>query len=87
MNYDELYQKMKKYADENGYKLNPNEKERDALLKALLANEKEHGEIYCPCRRVTGDKEKDKKIICPCAYHKEEIARDGRCFCGLFVRG
>lgn len=87
MNYDELYQKMKNYADENGYKLNPNDKERDALLKALLAREREYGELYCPCRRVTGDKEKDERIICPCVYHKEEIERDGKCFCGLFVRG
>jgi len=75
-----------KYAKENGYKLNPNEKILVGVLRGLVANKKMHGERYCPCRRVTGDKEADKKIICPCIYHKEEIERDGRCHCMLFFR-
>ena len=32
-----------------------------------------------------GDAEKDKKIICPCVYHIEEIDREGECHCQLFV--
>jgi len=76
----ELRERMENYAKEKGYKLNPK------LLKPLLANEKEYGELYCPCRRVTGNKRKDRKIICPCKYHKKEIKKDGHCYCGLFVR-
>ena len=79
-------EESKKYADENGYKLNSDEKvvERDA--KGLVMNSEKFGEKYCPCRRVTGDKEADKKIICPCIYHKDEVLKDGHCFCNLFVK-
>lgn len=76
----------KDYADSQGFALNPNEKIVEGIIKGLKRNEGKHGAKYCPCRRVTGDKEKDKNIICPCIYHKEEIANDGRCHCMLFVK-
>ena len=34
----------------------------------------------------SGDKEKDRAIICPCIYHKDEIAKDGHCHCQLYYR-
>ena len=34
----------------------------------------------------SGDKEKDKAIICPCIYHEDEIAKDGHCHCQLYYR-
>jgi len=77
---------FKEYARENGFLLNPNRKVVEGIVKILLEREKDLGARYCPCRRVTGDKEEDKKIICPCIYHKEEIEKDGRCHCGLFVK-
>jgi mycoredoxin len=27
----------------------------------------------------------DRKFICPCYRHKQDIAANGRCICGLFV--
>ena len=72
------------YAKENGFKLNPNKNIVKAMAKGLLANEKKHGERYCPCRRVTGNKEEDKPKICPCQWHKEEIEKQGHCICKLF---
>jgi mycoredoxin len=27
----------------------------------------------------------DRKFICPCYRHEQDIARDGHCFCHLFV--
>lgn len=27
----------------------------------------------------------DRKFICPCYRHRQDIAADGRCICGLFV--
>ncbi|MGR3220281.1 MAG: ferredoxin-thioredoxin reductase catalytic domain-containing protein [Candidatus Anammoxibacter sp.] len=51
----------------------------------MQPGKKKYGFDYCPCRIVTGDKEKDDKIICPCVYHEEEIKRDGKCHCDLFV--
>lgn len=73
------------YADENGLKLNPNKEITQKLIRGLLENEKKYGKRYCPCRRITGDKKADEKIICPCPYHIDEIKKNGQCFCGLFV--
>ena len=83
---ENLIEEYKKYAQENGLKLNSNSKIVEGILRGLLAREEKFGARYCPCRRVTGDKEEDKKIICPCIYHKEEIKKDGRCHCNLFVK-
>jgi len=74
------------YANKNGLKLNPNSEVVERIIKGLLENEKKYGKRYCPCRRVTGIVENDKKNICPCAYHLEEIKKNGHCLCGLFQK-
>ena len=81
-----LVHKYKNYAINNGFKLNPDKKIVRGVIKGLFINEKKFGEKYCPCRRRTGIKEVDKKIICPCVYHKKEIKEKGHCHCFLFVR-
>ena len=86
MTAEELIKKYQEYAKENGFLLNPDKKITEGIVIGLLAREEKFGQRYCPCRRVTGDKEEDKKIICPCVYHKEEIKKDGHCYCSLFVR-
>ncbi|MEK7540963.1 MAG: thioredoxin [Patescibacteria group bacterium] len=83
---EELIVGYSKYAEENGFKLNPDKKTVERVIKGLLENEKKYGEKYCPCRRVTGDKEEDSKKICPCFWHKDEINKDGHCFCRLYVK-
>lgn len=83
---EKLIRKYQEYAKENGFSLNPDKEAVKRIVKGLLENEKKHGAKYCPCRRVTGNSEEDKKNICPCVYHKEEIEKDGRCLCGLFVK-
>lgn len=74
------------YAKSNGFRLNPDRKTVERVVTGLFINEKKYGYKYCPCRRITGDKEEDSKKICPCAWHKEEIAKDGHCLCSLYVR-
>jgi|TARA_B100001971_G_C18093034_1_gene484556 ferredoxin-thioredoxin reductase catalytic subunit len=74
------------YAKKTGIKLNPNGKIVDRIINGLLKNKQKYGAIYCPCRVVTGDKEKDKEIICPCIFHKKEIELQGQCLCQLFVK-
>ena len=86
MTKEELIKQYEGYASANGFKLNPNQKIVEAVVDGLLTREEKLGERYCPCRRVTGDKEEDKKIICPCIYHKDEIQKDGACHCNLFVK-
>ncbi len=83
---DQIIKNYEGYAQKNGFKLNPDRKVVEKLVAGLLANEKKYGARYCPCRRVTGDKEEDQPKICPCKWHREEIERDGHCFCGLFVK-
>lgn len=74
------------YAEGKGFKLNPEKKTVEAVIKGLLEREKKFGFRYCPCRRVTGEAEEDKKIICPCVFHREEIEKDGHCLCRLFIK-
>ena len=83
---EELRQKSEEYASSQGFRLNPDEKIVNFIIKGLLKNKEEKGELYCPCRRVSGNKEEDIKIICPCIYHLTEIKENGKCHCGLFVK-
>jgi ferredoxin-thioredoxin reductase catalytic subunit len=85
--FKEILESSKKYAKSAGLKLNPDKNIVTAIVIGLVKNKLKYGEPYCPCRVVTGDPEEDKKIICPCVYHKEEIKRWGHCLCRLFVKG
>ena len=86
MNKEELRKSSQEHADEKGFLLQPDEKILDMILTGLLRNKEKHGLLYCPCRRVTGDKEEDKKIICPCIYHEDEVNNDRHCKCFLFLK-
>jgi thioredoxin 1 len=77
---------MEKYASSKGYRLNPDEEVVMGILSGLLENEEKYGYRYCPCRPVTGDRQKDLPKICPCKWHEEELEQFGRCHCGLFVK-
>jgi len=74
------------YAKNNGFQLNPDEKTVNRIIDGLLRNEEKYGEKYCPCRRVSGNAEEDSKKICPCFWHKDEIKKDGHCFCNLYIK-
>ena len=80
----ELRKKLQAYADSQSFKLNPNEKIVEGIINGLLRNKKFKGDIYCPCRIVTGNKEEDKKIACPCVFHQGEIELQDHCKCNLF---
>jgi ferredoxin-thioredoxin reductase catalytic chain len=75
---------MEEYARTTGYRLNPDPEVVERLVTAFARRAQRLGQPYCPCRVMTGDPEKDKAIICPCIYHKGEIARQGICHCQLF---
>ena len=83
---EELIKKFEQHAKENGFQLNPDKKTVERIVAGLLKNKEKYGEIYCPCRRVTGDKAEDSKKICACLWHKDEIKKDGHCFCNLYVK-
>ena len=81
-----LKNKFEKYAKSVGIKINPNEKIVNNVIRRMIVIKKEKGENYCPCRITTGDKKKDKEIICPCVFHRGEIELQDGCHCSLFVK-
>jgi ferredoxin-thioredoxin reductase catalytic chain len=83
---EELIKKFEEHAKENGFHLNPDKKTVERIIDGLLRNKEKHGEMYCPCRRVSGNKEEDIQKICPCIWHKDEVEKDGHCFCNLYVK-
>jgi ferredoxin-thioredoxin reductase catalytic chain len=83
---NQLIEEYEEYAKKKDFILNPNSKFVEVIINGLIKNEIEKGERYCPCRRITGNKEEDKKIICPCVYHEDEIKELGKCHCMLFMR-
>ncbi len=85
MTPEEYVKLLEKVAERHGWKLNKDEELVLEFAKGLLENKKRYGFAYCPCRFPIGDKEIDKRIICPCVYAKEDIEKYGRCYCGLFI--
>jgi len=84
---NELFLQFKKYASSHGFMLNPHKDTLNRLLEEFLDIRKDSGYLYCPCRKedITGDLFRDKKLICPCAYHRKEIRENGFCKCEVFV--
>ena len=70
----QLKKKSEDYAKEQGFKLNPDDRIVKGVIKGLLMNKKLKGELYCPCRRVTGNKEEDMKI--PLKLKKESSKKE-----------
>jgi len=76
---------FERVAEKRGWRVNP---DRELLLdfaKALIQNKEQYGIATCPCRLVTGKKEVDRLIICPCVYAEDDIREYGRCYCGLYL--
>ncbi len=82
---EEKIKEYEKYAEKEGFKLNPNKAIVKRMVKSLLLKEEKYGKPYCPCRPLKGD-ETDELKVCPCAYHKKEIEEKGHCLCLLFFK-
>lgn len=82
----ELYEKLRPIQEAKGYYFNKDlEGMTLPLLESLLINKNRYGYMVCPCRLASGDREKDKDIICPCVYRDPDVAEYGSCYCGLYV--
>ncbi len=81
-----LIKKLREHADEKDFVLNSDKKVLDLLIKGLIKNKEEHGDFYCPCRMITGNKSVDSKNICPCSTHEDEVEQKGHCHCSLFLK-
>ena len=82
---DELYEMLRKVQEPKGYFFNKDRERVDDLLNALIENKNRYGYMSCPCRLASGDREKDKDIICPCEYRAPDVKEFGSCYCNLYV--
>jgi ferredoxin-thioredoxin reductase catalytic subunit len=82
---DKVYAKLDEWAESTGYHLNPDREFAWELVQGLLVNRKRYGYQACPCRLASGDREKDKDIICPCIYRDPDLEEHGACYCALYV--
>lgn len=85
MKADELYEILRKVQEPKGYFFNKDKDWVLSILQDLLVNKERYGYMSCPCRLATGDREKDRDIICPCVYRPEDVKEYGSCYCNLYV--
>jgi ferredoxin-thioredoxin reductase catalytic chain len=85
MNAEQLYEMLKKAQEPKGYYFSDDTERVADLMQALLTNKERYGYMVCPCRLSTGNREKDRDIICPCVYRTEDVAEYGSCYCNLYV--
>ncbi|MDY7033200.1 MAG: ferredoxin-thioredoxin reductase catalytic domain-containing protein [Thermodesulfobacteriota bacterium] len=82
---EKLYELLKKVQEPKGFFFNREKERVFELLEALLINKERYGYMSCPCRLASGDREKDKDIICPCVYREPDVKEFGSCYCSLYV--
>ena len=70
-------------ARHQGWELNRDEEFVGFLVEGLATNYNRYGYFLCPCRDTAGSRERDKDVICPCAYCRDDQRDYGHCYCGL----
>lgn len=85
MTPEQLYDTLRKIQEPKGYAFNKDKPWVLGILRDLLVNKERYGYMSCPCRLASGDRDKDKDIICPCAYRAEDVKEYGSCYCNLYV--
>jgi ferredoxin-thioredoxin reductase catalytic subunit/rubredoxin len=81
----DLRDRLEREAGEGGYHLNPDRGFTLELAEGLLRNTERYGYPSCPCRLASGDRGRDRDIICPCDYRDADLEEHGACFCALYV--
>jgi ferredoxin-thioredoxin reductase catalytic chain len=85
MTPSELYDRLKKTQEPKGYFFNKDKDWVLAILQDLLINKDRYSYTSCPCRLASGNREKDRDIMCPCVYRAEDVQEYGSCYCNLYV--
>ena len=75
---------IEKYCAQKHYALNPSWMMTTNLKVWLSEMEATFGKRYCPCFEPSGDKQLDKRMLCPCEFIDDEIKEYGTCHCALF---
>ena len=82
---EKLHETLRKVQEPKGYYFNKDRERVFELLEALLVNKGRYGYMSCPCRLASGDREKDRDIMCPCTYRELDVREYGSCYCNLYV--
>jgi len=82
---DDLYEKLRTIQEPKGYFFNRDREKTFQLLRGLMTNKDRYGYMSCPCRLASGEREKDRDIICPCIYRVPDVEEFGSCYCNLYV--
>lgn len=82
---EQLYETLRKIQEPKGYYFNHDKNLVMELLDALIVNKDRYGYMACPCRLASGEQQKDKDIICPCAYREADVKDYNSCYCNLYV--
>jgi ferredoxin-thioredoxin reductase catalytic subunit len=85
MDIKQLYNMLQESQEPIGYFFNKDKEVVRDLLTSLLTNKERYGYMSCPCRLASGEREKDKDIICPCIYREPDVKEYGSCYCNLYV--
>jgi len=82
---EKLRETLRSIQELKGYFFNGDGDRVLELMEALLLNRKRYGYMCCPCRLASGNREKDRDILCPCAYREADVKEYGSCYCNLYV--
>jgi ferredoxin-thioredoxin reductase catalytic chain len=82
---EKLHETLRKVQEPKGYYFNKDRERVFELLEALLVNKGRYGYMSCPCRLASGDRDKDRDIVCPCIYREPDVGEYGSCYCNLYV--
>lgn len=82
---EKLYELLRKVQEPKGFYFSNDKKMVFDLIQGLIDNKNRYGYMCCPCRLASGDREKDKDIMCPCIYREEDVGKYGSCYCNLYV--
>ena len=82
---EQIRARLERYRQRSGFRFNPDAQVVEDILSGLAARQRITGKAYCPCRATSGDVKADARMVCPCFWHRDEIAHDGMCHCRLFA--
>jgi len=85
MDATELYKMLKERQAAKGYHFNKDKTRVLELLEGLLTNKARYGYMGCPCRLMSGNRDHDKDVLCPCVYRAPDVEEFGSCYCNLYV--
>jgi ferredoxin-thioredoxin reductase catalytic subunit len=83
--YNDNLERVKKIANSKNCILNPDQARLEKVVGLMTMNSQQFGKYYCPCKQ-NHPLDQTKDVLCPCSELEQEVAKDGNCFCRLFLK-